>query len=268
MKSPFPGMDPYIEACGLWEDFHNHFVERIYDHVAAAVPDRYMVRTGERSYVVLVEEEGQKKHAFLPDVGVMAPGSASSRPGVTAAVAEPDVEPGAVNMRALIDTRYRETFVEIYDTDPEQRLVTCIEVLSPSNKRRGSEGWDIYLRKRQSLLLGTANLVEIDLVRGGQKMPMAEAWPSAPYSLLVCRQQRAPDCTVWPAHFRRPLPAIPVPLASPDPDLSLTLQPMIEAIYARGRYYRSIDYADSLTPPLEVDERNWLAEQLRTTGPA
>ena len=22
MKSPFPGMDPYIESCGLWEDFH------------------------------------------------------------------------------------------------------------------------------------------------------------------------------------------------------------------------------------------------------
>ena len=30
MKSPFPGMDPYIEAHGhLWEDFHHHLIEDI-----------------------------------------------------------------------------------------------------------------------------------------------------------------------------------------------------------------------------------------------
>ena len=29
MKSPFPGMDPYIEACGLWEGFHNRLIAKI-----------------------------------------------------------------------------------------------------------------------------------------------------------------------------------------------------------------------------------------------
>lgn len=29
MKSPFPGMDPYIEACNVWRDFHHHLIERI-----------------------------------------------------------------------------------------------------------------------------------------------------------------------------------------------------------------------------------------------
>ena len=52
MKSPFPGMDPFIEGCGLWEDFHNHLVEKIFDYLAASVPERYVVRTGERSYIV------------------------------------------------------------------------------------------------------------------------------------------------------------------------------------------------------------------------
>jgi hypothetical protein len=28
MKSPFTGMDPFIEACGLWGDFHSHLIER------------------------------------------------------------------------------------------------------------------------------------------------------------------------------------------------------------------------------------------------
>ena len=28
MKSPFPGMDPYLEANGLWEGFHNRLVHQ------------------------------------------------------------------------------------------------------------------------------------------------------------------------------------------------------------------------------------------------
>ena len=72
MKSPFPGMDPFIEACGLWGDFHSHLIEKIYERLAEAVSPRYLVRTGERSYVVLVESEGKKSHPFLPDVSVTA----------------------------------------------------------------------------------------------------------------------------------------------------------------------------------------------------
>jgi hypothetical protein len=60
MKSPFPGMDPYIEVCGLWADFHTHLIEKIYEQLAEAVSERYLVRTGERSYVVLVESAGKQ----------------------------------------------------------------------------------------------------------------------------------------------------------------------------------------------------------------
>lgn len=73
-------------------------------------------------------------------------------------------------MRAFVAEEYRESFIEIYEADSELRLVTCVEVLSPSNRRRDTEGWDLYLRKRQALLLGAANLVEIDLLRGGQRL--------------------------------------------------------------------------------------------------
>ena len=263
MKSPFPGMDPYIEARGLWEDFHNHLIERIFDHLSASVPEHYLVRTGERSYIVLAESNGKDSHFFKPDVGVTAPSSATSPPASATATAaakaapvtEAAPETEAVTLRAFIETRYRETFVEIYEATLEQRLVTCIEVLSPSNKRRGSDGWELYQRKRQALLLGAAHLVEIDLLRGGTRMPMVDPWPNSPYTLLVCRQSRAPYCTVWPAHFQRPLPPLPVPLASPDPDVPLALQPMIEAIYARARYARSIDYAKPLAPPLSGTEQ-------------
>ncbi len=99
-------------------------------------------------------------------------GKKTSRKKTGTAVAEPVLGAEPVLMRAFIEEEHREAFVEIYEATPEQRLVTCIEVLSPSNKRPNTPGWDLYLRKRQSLLLGDTNLVEIDLLRGGRRMPM------------------------------------------------------------------------------------------------
>jgi hypothetical protein len=48
----------------------------------------------------------------------------------------------------FIQEEHRETFVEIYAASQGQRLVKTIEVLSPSNKRPGTEGW----HRRASLL--------------------------------------------------------------------------------------------------------------------
>jgi hypothetical protein len=136
-------------------------------------------------------------------------------------------------------------------------------VLSPSNKERGSKGWKKYLRKRQALMLGEGSLVEIDLLRGGARLPLLQPWPASPYTLLVCRDTKGPLCRVWPAHFRRRLPAIPVPLQSPDLDVTLDLQPLLEAVYERSRYHRRIDYTKPLDPPLAEQDAAWLAEALR-----
>jgi hypothetical protein len=267
MPSPFPGMDPYIEAGGLWEDFHNHLIERISEQLADASPDRYFVRTGERSYLVLVESEEKTSRPFLPDVSVTTPRGKKkpSRKGGVA-VEEPasDVEP--LTLRAFIEEEHRESFVEIYEAEPGQRLVTCIEVLSPSNKRPATPGWDLYQRKRQSLLLGDVNLVEIDLLRGGRRMPMLDPWPDSAYVLMVARARKPQLCKVWPCHFHRPLPSIPVPLAKPDPPIPLNLQPLIEGIYERYRYQRSIDYTRPLDPPLNADDLAWLRQRLRALG--
>ena len=238
MKSPFPGMDPYIEACRLWEGFHNHLIEAIYRAIASVLPRGYIADTAVRSYIVLMQPEGKKENLAKPDVAVAEP----------AGVAE------SVPMRAFVAEKFKETFVEIYAEGEERILVTCIEVLSPSNKRKSTEGWLEYERKRQAMLLGRANFIEIDLLWGGHKMPMLDPWPDSPYTLLLCRQADAPYCRVWPADFQRRLPVIPVPLADPDPDLTLDLQPLLEDIYAFGRYDERIDYARPLGPTWSDEE--------------
>ncbi len=262
MGSPFPGMDPYVEACGLWEDFHGHLIEQLADTLAAAVPDHYVVRTGERAYLVLAERDEVSEHGFKPDVEILSRGAPAGGTSTSATATEVPVEIGATTLLAMIPTEFRESFVDLYVLRPQRQLVTSIEILSPSNKRFGSEGWELYLRKRRGLLLGAANLVEIDLLRGGRRMPMSDPWPASDYALLVGRREQMPVCHVWPASAMRALPTIPVPLASPDADVRLNLQPLVAAIYTRYRYDQDIDYSRPLDPPLSVNDAEWLKQQL------
>ena len=65
MPSPFPGMDPYIEACDLWENFHHALIEKIADALEPALPENYVARSAERAYIVLVESEGNHYATYL-----------------------------------------------------------------------------------------------------------------------------------------------------------------------------------------------------------
>lgn len=264
MKSPFPGMDPYIES-QEWGDFHDDLINEIKRALADAVPKRYFVRSGRRSYYVLIGEEGKDDYSFVPDVkiNVAENGKKAKKKSNGAAAAQAATEDEPLTLRIFIEDEYREAFVDIYEADSQERLVTTIEVLSPSNKRPGTKGWKLYQRKRRNVLLGNVNLVEIDLLRDGQRPPSFDAWPDSPYYLLVARASREQYAKVWRASFQRPLPEIPVPLDKPDADIPLRLQPMIDAIYKRARYGDSINYNKPLKPPLRGAEATWVKAQLR-----
>ncbi len=91
-------------------------------------------------------------------------------------------------------------------------------------------------------------------------MPMLDRWPDSPYTLLVAPAKKARLCRVWPAHFQRPLPSLAVALAKPAPDVPLDLQPMIDEIYRRSRYERSINYCKPFTPLLDAADARWLKQ--------
>ena len=59
-----------------------------------------------------------------------------------------------------------EAFLEIRERKTNT-LVTVIEVLSPSNKIRGSEGRKNYMEKRAEIIASKVHLVELDLLRAG-----------------------------------------------------------------------------------------------------
>jgi hypothetical protein len=154
---------------------------------------------------------------------------------------EDDVSVGIVTIE-IRDVKYRQ-------------LVTAIEVFSPSNK--SGDDRDEYLEWRQRFLLDTAHLIEIDLLREGQRVPMRESLPNAPYLVFLSRASRRPVMDVWPIQLRERLPFIPVPLLDGDVDIGLDLQEAFNTVYEQFNYHLDAGY---LRPPhvaLSVTDMEW-----------
>ena len=66
MPSPFPGIDPYIEFCGRWQDFHSALL--IYYRVALneSLPEDYVAQVEEEAS--LMRDSGGKTPRPHPDV--------------------------------------------------------------------------------------------------------------------------------------------------------------------------------------------------------
>ncbi|HUE71747.1 MAG TPA: DUF4058 family protein [Pirellulaceae bacterium] len=261
-RSPFPGMDPFIEARGLWADFHDKLIVEIANALNASLPPRYTAQLGERTFVDSIDVLGQRSDSVLikPDVRVDYEGPRADQ--VPGTALREDLAATSVLLEGPREFEERENFVEIRDLDNQEALVTCIEVLSPSNKRPGTSGWYEYERKRSLFFQGAANFVEIDLLRGGQRHAMKGRWPDSPYCLLVLWKDRVPWSRVWPTYLTQPILPLPIPLLPPDPDLILELQPLIDTIYRGSRYTRRLRYNELIDPPLSPDEAAFL------TGPS
>src|SRR5262249_49485998 len=104
----------------------------------------------------------------------------------------------------------RESCVEIRDATTRE-AVTVIELLSQNTKYPGPHR-EQYVARRPRLLRSDIHLVELDLLRGGCRLP-ANAAPGAAYCALVSRWQRRPRAEVWPMRLREPLPMLPIPLS-------------------------------------------------------
>jgi hypothetical protein len=257
MPSPFPGMDPYIEAPELWSDFHTDLAAEIRAQLNRVLQPRYFASL--EAYATYEIVEIGEARGIRPDVGIWqrqppvgdAPGGVAT---ITPAPAESEV-PFEVPLR-LYHVQIRAT--------ASQQLVAVIEILSPVNKRPGHEAYEDYRRKRRDLLRSAAHLMEIDLLRGGERPPLERPVPAAPYYVTLSRAGHRPYVKVWPIPLSEPLPVPPVPLLEPDPDVPLDLGAAVASVYERGAYAVRIDYRQPPPPPpLAPVEAEWVEVLLR-----
>ncbi|MBC8871573.1 MAG: DUF4058 family protein [Planctomycetes bacterium] len=256
MPSPFPGMDPFLEG-EEWEDFHTTFNTVIRETLSPQVEPRYIVRVGRRVYVEHpTDEQDQPRRA---DVAVLLTGAGGTPVEASTASVVTATAPVECLLPMLEETR--ETYLVIRERETRE-VVTVIETLSPGNKRPASDGRREYLTKRDEVLRSQAHLVEIDLLRGGQRLPMNSPLPQGDYYAIVSRQERRPRGRIYAWTIRNRLSGIPIPLKKGDPDVTLDLQTVFSTVYDRARYELSINYDIPLSPALNDSDAAWLVELL------
>ncbi len=258
MPSPFPGMDPYLER-STWMNLHGQLCSEIARQLGPKLRPRYMARFTERFFTEITVAAGTTKPSEFPDIAVV-----ESRP-----LSQPNRAGGlgVATVPVRIPTEIPESIihfsVEIRDR-LERRLVTSIEILSPTNKR--GEGRDEYLAKRRRILHSRSHLIEIDFLRSGRRIPRTWPLPPAPYYVYVGRFEIQPETDVWPILLDQPLPTIPVPLLPGDADVFLDLQLALTTVYDLSDYNLEIDYTQSPGGPLSAEQAAWVDERLRAAG--
>lgn len=261
MPSPFPGMDPYLEVPARWGGVHLPLCAAIQAHLNRTLPAEMRAEIDLYVWVQNVpekEDEGGppprpgRRVKVKPDAFV--PESHAAGNGV-AVTARPTTAP---TTRGRLPAGRKRTARRVIVTDAGRRVVTAIEVLSPSNKRPG-EDRDAYLRKRREYL-AKVDLVEIDLLRGGERMPTGDPPPPpCDYLMLTCRADRFPEVETWAVTVRDPLPVLPVPIGRDHPPCPLDLRACLDRVYDETRAAVGIDYAAPPPYPLRAADAEWAA---------
>lgn len=266
MPSPFPGMDPYLESPAIWPDLHHELISEIRAVLNRDIRPQYRATVEERVYVS--DENDPGRRAIIPDVAVGVVDIEQSSSPTDAndaemsgdlAVAEP------ITATTMIDEEIREARIAIVDVN-DQRVVTVIEVVSPTNKIVGSRGRGNYERKRREVLDSDTHFVEIDLLRQGEPIYTAQRLPRHDYLVHVSRRGARPRGTLWPILLTQRLPVIPIPLLPEHDDVDLDLKTVFDSAYDRAGYDLAINY--QIPPAVALDTRNaqwaedWIAKRV------
>jgi len=261
MPSPFPGMDPYLEAPNLWPDVHSRLIVGIADTLGPMLLPNYYVAIEQRIYL---NTPTDNRLVGIPDVSVGVQRDRATFPstGSVATVSPPD-HPQTVIIPLAEEVR--ERYLEIRETSTG-RVITTIELLSPTNKRPG-EGHNAYLHKRQQVLKSASHLVEIDLLRAGMAPPIQDVTAATHYRILVSRSEARPQAQLYGFNLPDPIPAFPIPLKAGDNEPTLNLKPVINSLYDRAGYALRLDL-DAMPSGITPAEQTWIRQILTHTPPS
>jgi hypothetical protein len=245
-------MDPYLEEPNLWSDVHLTLIIAMRGALNAKMPHGFVASADK--YVWIHEPDAAARTRVVKPDGFVVQYEdrpANPSPAITEA-------PVTVVIPAI--RREGNKYLKITDVQ-SRRLVTVVELLSPANKEPGPDR-EAYLTKRIDYLTAGVNLVEIDLLRGGPRLPLDDLQSRAfDYYAMVCRAPQMPAAGFWPFTVRDPIPQIPIPLTPAESDVMLDLKPCLDWAYQQGMYEVNVNYNRPPIPPLSSADAEW-AKQL------
>jgi hypothetical protein len=242
-------MDPYLEHPALWPDVHNRLIAAIADDLSPKVAPRYYIRLERRTYLLQPDDLAFLGRPDLTIIGRDEPRIQRTLPLAAAGVVEVSVP--------MLD-EVGEGYLEVHEVATGQ-VVTVFKLLSPANKLFG-RGRQDYELKRNLIFRTLTNLVEIDLLRDGEPMPVSGRLVKSDYRILVSRGRKRPKAELYPFNLRQAIPRFSLPLLPGDDEPEVDLGAILHAMYERARYDLSLDYSRPPVPPLDEEDVDWARE--------
>jgi Protein of unknown function (DUF4058) len=257
MPSPFPGMDPWLEAPGRWGSVHHSLISLIYTELNGNLPEGFAAIAAEYVYLLTPQDR------IVPDVAVTRRSNFVSAPNRASGGVLTIASPVEISMTPFEE--YTVPYLQVVTTGDEQKIISIIEILSPVNKT--GSGREQYLKKQRDILDSSAHLLEIDLLRAGQHTVAVDETAllgghRMHWDYLIClhRAGAGERFSCWPFTVREPLPAVYVPLTEEFPDFVLDLSALFHACYDAGPFRRTVDYSQPPVPRLGRADGVWAQE--------
>ena len=262
MLTPLPGMDPYLERRGLWEEVHTDLITRIRQFLIPLLRPRYRVAIEQRTYLSLLPAKEQPSGKLDVMITLKNPTLPTAMAAV--AIAMPEVaDPPLVGILPQPE-EIVERYLEIRDTQTHE-VITAIEILSPTNKE-SKDGRLQYEQKRLKVLASSTSLVEIDLLRAGKPFAMQVVGQpverASHYRIVISRSWQRPSADLYLFNVRQPIPSFLIPLRPGEQEPVLPLNRILHELYDQGGYDLAIDYAQPADPPLTTVDAQWAAQLL------
>jgi hypothetical protein len=255
MPSPFPGMDPYLEHPTLWPGVHNGLIAALQLSLAPQLRPRYYVAIEERLYIT---EPDQRVFVGHPDLAIIG------QPVAETALKPAPSASSVLMVQVPMPDEVQENYLEVRETRTNH-VLTVLEILSPTNKRPG-RGRRLYEDKSMEVLASRTHLVEIDLVRAGEPMPIMGDDRASAYRILVSRGDCRPKATLYAFGVRQPIPPFSLPLKPTDQEPTVGLGQILHDLYDRASYDLRLDYKGDPDPPLPKADAVWADDWLRQKG--
>ena len=258
MPTPFPGMDPYLERASMWEEVHTRLIVAIADALGPQVRPQYRVGVEQRTYLAVLTPD-EYELVGKPDVLVAIPRRQEQRVEATATAVGIAPRVAQLPMPEEIVERY----LVVRDVVTGE-VITVIELLSPTNKLT-RDGRRRYTQKRLQVLGSATHLIEIDLLRAGEPLPlrMQGDETKSDYRIIVSRAPDRPQAVVYLFTIRDPIPDIPIPLQPGDTEPVVALNRLVHDVYDRAGYDLTLDYQQPPPPPqMSPQDLQWIRQLL------